>query len=222
MPTLTYAFDISLDVGLPAPNITCLDNSTLIVNGLVNDPGMAYEILTRVSASPGAVISCMPSGANATLTVEGASEAWVSWVGGTNYDMHAGTAANGFSFVGADPHASLFSILSAATAPSVTYAALLDAHIADYTALMSPFSLSLGQTPDLTTPTDQLIEAYETNVGNPYVEWLLFSYGRYLLAGSARGVLPPNLQGKWAETYTNAWGAGTYILRSLGCYIGSV
>lgn len=207
LPSLTYAFDVSLDVGLPSPNITCLDNATLMVRGLVNDPGMAYEILARVRASSGSLISCIPNGVNATLSVEDAGEAWITWVGGTNYDMYTGNAANDFSFAGTDPHASLVSLISAATEPSVSYAALFNTHVADYAGLMSPFSLSLGQTPDFATPTDQLVAAYQTNVGNPYLEWVLFNYGRYLLAGSARGILPPNLQGKWAETWSNSWGA---------------
>ncbi|CCM03449.1 uncharacterized protein FIBRA_05582 [Fibroporia radiculosa] len=207
LPSLTYAFSIVIDAGLPVPNITCLDDDTLMVTGLVNDPGMAYEVLARVRTSNGASTSCAPSGGNATLSVANTEEAWITWVGGTNYDMYAGTATEGFSFAGPDPHAALVPLLDAATASSVSYRSLLATHTADYAAVMAPFSLSLGQTPDFSTPTDQLKAAYETNVGNSYLEWVLFNYGRYLLAGSSRGDLPPNLQGKWVETWSNPWGA---------------
>ncbi|KZT06742.1 glycoside hydrolase family 95 protein [Laetiporus sulphureus 93-53] len=211
LPELTYAFSIALDAGLPVPNVTCYDQSTLMVRGLVNDPGMTYEVLARVYASPSATVSCTASGANATISVENASEAWIFWVGGTNYDMYAGNAANGFSFAGPDPHDALLALLSGTNASDSTYADLLAAHVADYTSVMSSFSLSLGQTPDFATPTDQLKDAYQYNVGNPYLEWVLFNFGRYMLASSARGTLPPNLQGKWVETWSNAWGADSNI-----------
>ena len=72
---------------------------------------------------------------------------------------------------------------------------------------MTGFGLDLGQTADFNTPTDELVAAYETDVGNPYLEWLLFNFGRYLLASSARGALPANLQGKWAKDASNPWSA---------------
>ncbi|KZT71231.1 glycoside hydrolase family 95 protein [Daedalea quercina L-15889] len=211
LPSVTYALSVTQESGLPVPNVTCFDNSTLMVRGLVNDPGMTYEVLARVLASGNASVACTPSGSNATLTVNGAQEAWLMWIAGTNYDMYAGNSASGFSFAGPDPHDALTALLTTVAAESISYEQLLAAHISDYTALMSPFSLDLGQTPDLSTPTDQLEAAYQTNVGNPYFEWVLFNYGRYLLASSARGTLPPNLQGKWVETWSTIWGSDSNI-----------
>ncbi|OSX62210.1 glycoside hydrolase family 95 protein [Postia placenta MAD-698-R-SB12] len=173
-------------------------------NGTINNieelmtPAGAYA---RVRASSGSSISCIPNGVNATLSVEGAGEAWITWVGGTNYDMYTGNAANDFSFAGTDPHASLVSLISAATEPSVSYAALFNTHVADYAGLMSPFSLSLGQTPDFATPTDQLVAAYQTNVGNPYLEWVLFNYGAFatFVRAAVKFKLVPSSQ------ITNTW-----------------
>ncbi len=67
--------------------------------------------------------------------------------------------------------------------------------------------MDLGQAVDLENPTDVLRAAYQVGVGNTYLEWLAFNFGRYLLAGSARGLLPANLQGKWGNGLSNAWGA---------------
>ncbi|KAH9950824.1 glycoside hydrolase family 95 protein [Amylocystis lapponica] len=209
LPGLTYAFDIEPD--FPTPNITCLDNSTLRFNGFASVPGMGYEILAHASTSPNATTFCVPSGANATLGVEGATEAWITWMGATEYDMSAGNSAHNFSFRGVDPDAALRSLLYSVATPSTSYESLLAEHTADYAALMSRFSLDLGQTPDLSTPTDALKTAYQTTVGNPYLEWLLFNYGRYMLASSARGSLPANLQGKWANLDSNPWGADSNI-----------
>lgn len=211
LPTLTYAFSIGAEIGLPIPNVTCLDNSTLSIRGYVSNPGMLYEILAQVEA-PGSATACSAvpgsSPPNATLSVNGASEAWITWVGDTNYAMTAGNAAFNYSFQGPDPHNNLVSLLGSANLKSMSYSSILAQHIADYQSIMEPFSLSLGQIPDFSTPTDQIVASYQTNVGNAYLEWLAFNYGRYLLTGSARGTLPANLQGIWADGLTNAWSAG--------------
>jgi alpha-L-fucosidase 2 len=217
LPTITHTFSPLSETGLPTPNITCFDNSTLQVRGLVANPGMLYEFLGRaraVNSNGTASISCNPSPSsstgmtNATLTISGASESWFTWVGGTEYDQDAGDQAHDFTFRGPDPHASLSSLLVSATSPNFTYASILSAHTNDFTNVISPFALSLGQTPNLSNSTDQLVAAYETDVGDAYLEWLLFNYGRYMLASSARGLLPANLQGKWAKDARNMWSSG--------------
>jgi alpha-L-fucosidase 2 len=173
---------------------------------------MLYEILGRVQTTGGNISCAKADGingtANATLAVSDANEAWITWVGGTEYDMNAGDAAHNFSFHGSDPHDSLLTQLNEATGSNTSSSSILDQHVADYTAVISKFSLDLGQKPDLATPTDQLWQAYETDVGDSYVEWLLFNFGRYLLVGSSRGLLPANLQGKWASDVASAWSAG--------------
>lgn len=209
LPGVSYAFSPYLETGLPSPNISCYDQSTLLLRGLVADPGMQYEILGR-ARSTGGKVSCVPvpGSQNATLQVTGGSEAWITWVGGTNYDMIAGDAAHGYSFKGADPHSALVTLLNSATNSRSSYQTILTQHMADYSGVITKFSLNLGQTPDFQTPTDELVAAYQTDTGNSYVEWLLFNFGRYLLVGSSRGDLPANLQGKWANNIGNAWSGG--------------
>ncbi|KIJ12754.1 glycoside hydrolase family 95 protein [Paxillus involutus ATCC 200175] len=211
LPSLSYAYSVSAETGLPTPNVTCFDNSTLSIRNYVNNPGVMYEILAQVVA-PGGSVACSTvprsNSPNATLSVTGASEAWITWVGGTNYDMTAGTTASNYSFQGSDPHDALVTIMSSTNSGSKSYSSILAQHIADYDSIVGSFSLSLGQVPDLDTPTDQIVASYQTYVGNAYLEWLLFNYGRYLLTSSARGILPVNLQGKWADGLSNAWGAG--------------
>ncbi|KAI0367157.1 hypothetical protein BV20DRAFT_1024789 [Pilatotrama ljubarskyi] len=209
LPTLTYAYSVAAEAGIPTPTVSCFDNSTLQITGTASSPGMAFEILARLTALPGsASVSCASSGnGNATLSVTRAQEAWITWVGGTDYSMDAGDAAHDFSFKGADPHDALIALLTPATASSTSYDDLRSAHVEDYSGLMTRFELDLGQTPDLETPTDVLKAQYATDEGNTYLEWVLFNYGRYLLASSARGVLPANLQGKWAKDASNPWSA---------------
>ncbi|KAJ6567710.1 glycoside hydrolase family 95 protein [Mycena vulgaris] len=212
LPTVSFAFSSALEDGLPTPNITCLDASTLRVRGTAGVPGMLYELLGRVRATGGKV-ACTPvaGGAtpNATVAVTGrATEAWISWAAGTEYAMDAGDAAHAFSFRGPDPHAAVLKLLAGAVS-SAAYTALRAQHVADVDAALHAFSLDLGQTPHLEISTDALLEAYQVDSGNPYLEWLMFNYGRYLLGGSARGALPTNLQGKWALGVSNPW-SGDY------------
>ena len=213
LPSLTFAYSLSPESGIDTPTVQCFDNTTLMIEGTASSPGMAFELLARVAASGGnASITCTPSGSNATIAVTGAQAAWITWVGGTDYDMDAGDEAHGFSFKGTAPHDALVALLAPATAAlATTYDAQIAAHIRDYSAVMTQFSVDIGQTPDFTTPTDQLRDEYQTDTGNPYLEWLTFNYGRYLLATSARGALPANLQGKWGKDSSNAWGAGEGI-----------
>ncbi|KAJ7489437.1 glycoside hydrolase family 95 protein [Mycena latifolia] len=209
LPPVSFAFSSALESGLPTPNITCLDSSTLRVRGTAGAPGMLYEILGRVRSTAGKVACTSVTGTttpNATIAVTGgASDAWISWVGGTEYSADAGDPAHGFSFRGPDPHAAVLALLSG-TVSTAPYTTLRAAHFADVNAAIHTFSLDLGQTPQLGTSTDALIEAYQIDTGNPYLEWLMFNYGRYLLASSARGALPANLQGKWALDLNTPWG----------------
>ncbi|KDQ10794.1 glycoside hydrolase family 95 protein [Botryobasidium botryosum FD-172 SS1] len=203
LPSTTFAFAPS-DSLLPTPNVTCLDSSTLQLRGFASEPGMLYEILGKVQSTNGRVACASLDASNATISVTGGTETWITWVGSTEYSMDAGNANSNFSFRGADPHAALTLLLPLA---SSSYQNALAQHVADINAtLYGRFSLSLGQAPQLDIPTDQIRAVYQVDKGDPYLEWLTFNLGRYMLASSARGTLPANLQGKWAEG-TAPWGA---------------
>ncbi|KAG5725450.1 putative alpha-fucosidase A [Termitomyces sp. T112] len=221
LPDLSYSFSSRQETGLPAPNITCLDSNTLQIRGTIEPSGgMIYEILARLQTVPVSdqsettqciqypVASGFP--ANATLQVKAGTsrEAWISWVGDTEYSMDGGNSEFGYSFRGSDPHNALLGLISSPTLDTSSFSSILSQHVADYkAALTDKFSLSLGQTPRLDVPTDVIKAAYQIDVGDRYLEWLLFNYGRYMLVSSARGLLPANLQGKWANGYSNAWSA---------------
>ncbi|CAE6459257.1 unnamed protein product [Rhizoctonia solani] len=168
---------------------------------------MLYEILGSIqqsgpaNSSAGCVVDA--ESGDAVLVTKGSTEAWVNWVGGTEYSIETGNAASGYTFKGADPHTGLAGLLGKAAKQSVPSA--LAAHIADYRTALGGFSLNIGQKVDSVKTTAQLRKEYKTDVGNPYLEWLLFNYGRYMLISSTRGDLPANLQGKWARDAANPW-----------------
>lgn len=90
-----------------------------------------------------------------------------------------------------------------------SYAAILQAHVADYKALFDRVSLTLKgkATADMSLPTDKQLRQYvDETLFNPQLEALYFLYGRYLLISCSRtdGV-PANLQGLWNEQILPPW-----------------
>ena len=86
------------------------------------------------------------------------------------------------------------------------YDAIKTDHIADYKALYDRCRLTLTNEGN-TKPMGSLISDYANNPNNnKLLEELYFSYGRYLLISSSRGVaLPANLQGIWNDNNNPAW-----------------
>ncbi|MGQ1784650.1 glycosyl hydrolase family 95 catalytic domain-containing protein [Saccharicrinis sp. GN24d3] len=72
-------------------------------------------------------------------------------------------------------------------------------HLKDYKSLFSRVQLSFyTETPKVTTR--KLLQNYQSGTNHPYLEELMFHYGRYLLISTSRkGALPCGLQGVWSQ-----------------------
>ncbi|RUS12497.1 hypothetical protein BC938DRAFT_478863, partial [Jimgerdemannia flammicorona] len=151
-----------------------------------------------------------------TIQVTGAKQGYLILAAGTNYNQSNGNAAANYSFKGADPHAKVSATLAAAAANP--YSTLYKTHTNDYKKLYSAFTLNWDQESS-SIPTDEAMVNYRITPNDPYVEWLTFNLGRYMLISSSRpGTLPANLQGKWAEGLQAPW-SGDYhprLLKQLG------
>ena len=93
------------------------------------------------------------------------------------------------------------------------YATIKASHVNTYKSFFSRMQLNLNPHPEKEIiPTDRRLVAFAANpVDNGLVE-LYFQFGRYLLISSSRpGLLPPNLQGLWANTIYTPWN-GDYHL----------
>ena len=78
-----------------------------------------------------------------------------------------------------------------------SYAALLDAHVADHRQLFGRVELDLGHGDAEKLPTDARLKRYAAAT-DPGLPALYYQFGRYLLiAGSRPGTQPLNLQGIW-------------------------
>ncbi|MBT4822717.1 MAG: glycoside hydrolase family 95 protein [Lentisphaerae bacterium] len=93
--------------------------------------------------------------------------------------------------------------LAALTDP--VWSELVDDHCAEFARHGATFSLELPlEDPDL--PTDERMRLLREGHADPGLALLYYELGRYLLiASSANGQLPANLQGKWNEDIDPPW-----------------
>ncbi|SEJ75724.1 alpha-L-fucosidase 2 [Dyadobacter sp. SG02] len=93
------------------------------------------------------------------------------------------------------------------------YAAQKEKHITNFQKLFNRASIKLGATKAEEMPTDKRIVAYQQDpASDNALAVLYFQYGRYLTISSTRvGLLPPNLQGLWANQIQTPWN-GDYHL----------
>ncbi len=94
-----------------------------------------------------------------------------------------------------------------------TYAEQKKDHVANYRKLFDRVSLHLGDDRVSNLPTDQRIKKFSADPApDNELAVLFFQYGRYLEISSTRvGLLPPNLQGLWANQVHTPWN-GDYHL----------
>ena len=88
------------------------------------------------------------------------------------------------------------------------YAALKQAHIADFSPFIGRVAIDLGATAaaQRSLSTDERLAAYAKGAADPELEALLVQYGRYLLISCSRpGTLPANLQGLWNDSNNPPW-----------------
>lgn len=167
---------------------------------------MIYQATARVI---GHDVRSRCSGSSLVLPASSRKQVTLVIAAGTDFDQSKGNEANDYSFHGVDPAPYVGRIVNKAA--TKTSQQLLDVHMADYSALMSAFDLELPDTQGSSKlETAELVSRYNANgtSGDPYLESLTFDFARHLFISSSRdGSLPPNLQGKWANELSNAWGA---------------
>lgn len=219
-PDDVCVYDLSSSHALPSITIgmeNVQSNTSLVSSSCSSDQvcldgitqagiGMTYKSTARIVGGHGRS-HC----SNGTLNIPstGRRDLTIIIAAGTNYDEAHGTPEYNFSFRGVDP--GLYVQAAVNSASNKSAAELLSTHIADYSPLTSTFSLDLPDTANSSgIETAALIARYNANStsGDPFLESLVFDYGRHLFISSSRNnSLPPNLQGKWAYALSNAWGA---------------
>ncbi len=100
-----------------------------------------------------------------------------------------------------------------ALAMGKTYNAQKQQHITNYQKLFNRVKLNLGVGENSTQTTDKRLGLFYNNPGaDKSLPVLFYQFGRYLSISSTRvGLLPPNLQGLWANQINTPWN-GDYHL----------
>ena len=157
------------------------------------EPGMKYLTLVEAKNMGGRVWL-----EDDTLRVENATEVTIYVSAGTD-------------FRGADYRETVEERLKSAT--STFYQDEKEMHIRNFQQLFNRVSLDLGAGENSHLSTDERLEKFvESPEKDPALATLFFQYGRYLSICSTRvGLLPPNLQGLWANQVHTPWN-GDYHL----------
>lgn len=160
-----------------------------------------------VSDTGSSVLVVSPSSGMTELTIAVAAE--------TNYDQKHGNAAYNFSFRATDERSHPDAVAAARTkaVSNSSYNPLLNRHLDDFEPLQSTFSLNLPLADSSEAiETTELFANYNYEVGDPYLESLIFDLGRYLFITSSRpGSLPPNLLGIWSNLQYGPWSADYHV-----------
>jgi hypothetical protein len=180
------------------------NGDTITVAGTMQYFHINYEGLFRVIPTGGRLCTSADS-----IRAENADSAVILIAVGTNYHMAPevfladdGKKLNPLEF----PHDKVTQILD--TAAQKSWQQLKDTHLADHRGYFSRVNVQFSQG-DTGETTHRLLEKYIAGDCNPYLEELVFHYGRYLLIASMRsGCLPANLQGVWNFYESVCCGAG--------------
>lgn len=96
-------------------------------------------------------------------------------------------------------------------AKSFSFRRLHKEHVKSYQKFYNRVELNLGEPVKLSLTTEEQLVDYQNEEDPPFAA-LYFNFGRYLFISSTReGLLPPNLQGLWANTLQTPWN-GDYHL----------
>lgn len=173
------------------------ENNDLLMNGYMNngDGGNGNEYSSRIRIIlPSEGESILTDSA---ITIKNADEAIIYISMATSY-------------FGDNPQEKNLNLLDEASSKS--YKVLLNEHTNKYHSLFDRVKLDLGTNENNNLPINKRLEAYQQGTDDPALLSLYFQFGRYLLISSTReGLLPPNLQGLWANTLDTPWN-GDYHL----------
>ncbi len=193
---------VNFEVGLNRPERydTKVKGQELQLSGQLNDgipssgKGMRYLTRVKIKNNGGSLIPL-----DSTLQVKGADSAVIYISSATD-------------FRGTSSIKKTAQLLEAAVNKS--FAQEKADHLHAYQKFFHRATLSLNNsnTKQAALPTDERLLAFAKDPSDNGLPVLYFQFGRYLLISSTRpGLLPPNLQGLWANTIQTPWN-GDYHL----------
>jgi len=187
----------AISISRPERGAVAIEGNELQLNGQLDNgtDGKGMQYLARVAAKlkDGTI-----KASNNALVIRNATEVIIYISAGTN-------------FKDASFKQTTKTILNAAV--KTPYEAEKQLHIKKYQKLFNRVNLNLGKADNTNETTDKrLISFHKNPAADNGLPVLFFQYGRYLSICSTRaGLLPPNLQGLWANQIQTPWN-GDYHL----------
>jgi len=173
------------------------DSKDLLMTGYMNDGqgGNGNEYCSRIRV-------ILPKGGESSVSD--------TLINVTNADEAVIFVSMGTSYFGENPLNKTLELIEKAALNN--YTDLQKAHLENYHKLFNRVKLELGKSNNENLPINKRLDAFQKGENDPSLLSLYFQFGRYLLISSTReGLLPPNLQGLWANTLDTPWN-GDYHL----------
>ena len=178
--------------------------NTIILSGTLPNEGNNFEAQFSVLNDGGTL-----KAEGGSIKMEEANSVSILIAAGTNYELSPEVFLNSKRIKldpTKSPHKRLSKIMAAAVAKSPE--ALKERHLVDYKNLYNRVKVNLNSTVSH-LPTHKLLEGYQGDAKDTYLEELMFQYGRYLLISSSREkTLPSGLQGVWSAYEITPWTGG--------------
>ncbi|MFC1763993.1 glycoside hydrolase N-terminal domain-containing protein [Planctomycetota bacterium] len=168
--------------------------------GNVKHFSVNYEVQIKV-VNDGGSLSASNDGGRGTIRVANANSVVLLICADTNYKLSEEVFAEATNAKKLDIHQTPHEAVSKQinNALGKGYDALREDHLQDYQNLFARVQLNFNSDIPL-EPTRVLLEQYQKQPSNHYLEELMFHYGRYLLIATSRqGALPCGLQGVWSQ-----------------------
>jgi len=185
------------------------ENDLITLSGNIAYFNLNYEAQIKVINDGGELIA-QNYNRNAEIRVVNANSVVLLITTDTNYELSENifleTTNNQKLDGNVYPHENVSSRIY--TAAGLGYEALKESHLRDYQNLFSRVAVNFSpEVPSVTTR--KLLEQYMEDSSNPYLEELMFHFGRFLLISSSReGTLPCGLQGIWSQYEVTPWSGG--------------
>lgn len=188
---------------------TYAEKDLITLQGHIPYFSLNYEAQIKVINDGGNLI-VNNNNENAKIRVENANSVTLIITAGTNYKQGPDIFLEDENTKKLDPSVLPNEIVSEriSKASNLGFERLKSSHLQDYQDLFNRVQLRFSSTvPQLITR--DLLNRYKQNHSNPYLEELMFHYGRYLLISSSReGSLPSGLQGAWSQYLVTPWSGG--------------
>ncbi|EHQ29096.1 glycoside hydrolase family 95 protein [Mucilaginibacter paludis] len=189
--------NLSIGISRPERSATSVANGALQMEGQLDNgidgKGMQYQAIVKAEQQGGSV-----NYSSSQINIKDATSVIIYISAGTDFR---------------NPHfkQSIQSVLTKAI--QKPYSLQKQQHIARYQKLFNRVHVNLGAEPAKELTTDQRLIAFHADrKADNGLPALFFQFGRYLSICSTRvGLLPPNLQGLWANQISTPW-TGDYHL----------